>query len=252
MRFRYKKIAVTVSLIVMGIGMITWTTRLATMDESTKVEKNREEDQNAPGKQEDSETKMPDLGGATSSAVGQNSEGAVETLTTEKGLEKNAYPEINDLITAYLNAKLTGDEKTLAGLVDDASYLDMTDVKRRTERIEEYQTIDCYTLAGPEEGSFMVYVYSEVKVKGIDTLVSGLDGFYIRTDDAGKMTITMGEVSDEVEAQLDADKQREDVVKLIQDVNRKFAEEVQNDGQLAEYYEELQKADAPEQNNKDK
>ena len=119
----------------------------------------------------------------------------------------------------------------------------MNDVKRRTERIEEYQTIDCYTLAGPEEGSFMVYVYSEVKVKEIDTLVSGLDGFYIRTNDAGKMMITMGEVSEEVEAQLTADREREDVAKLIQDVNRKFAEEVKNDGQLAEYYEELQKAD---------
>ena len=55
--------------------------------------------------------------------------------------------------------------------------------------------------------------------------------------------ITMGEVSEEVEAQLTADREREDVAKLIQDVNRKFAEEVKNDGQLAEYYEELQKAD---------
>ena len=73
--------------------------------------------------------------------------------------------------------------------------------------------------------------------------MSGLDGFYIRTNDAGKMMITMGEVSEEVEAQLTADREREDVAKLIQDVNRKFAEEVKNDGQLAEYYEELQKAD---------
>ena len=48
MRFRYKKIAVTVSLIVMGIGMITWTTRLATMDESTKVEKDSEENEEKP------------------------------------------------------------------------------------------------------------------------------------------------------------------------------------------------------------
>ena len=245
MRFRYKKIAVTVSLIVMGIGMITWTTRLATMDESTKVEKDSEENEEKPGEEGDSETKLPDIDGTTSSAVGgnENEEGAVETITKENGLEKNAYPEINELITAYLNAKLAGDEKKLADLVDDVSYLDMNDVKRRTERIEEYQTIDCYTLAGPEEGSFMVYVYSEVKVKEIDTLVSGLDGFYIRTNDAGKMMITMGEVSEEVEAQLTADREREDVAKLIQDVNRKFAEEVKNDGQLAEYYEELQKAD---------
>ena len=229
MRFRYKKIAVTVSLIVMGIGMITWTTRLATMDESTKVEKDSEENEEKPGEEGDSETKLPDIDGTTSSAVGgkENEEGAVETITKENGLEKNAYPEINELITAYLNAKLAGDEKKLADLVDDVSYLDMNDVKRRTERIEEYQTIDCYTLA----------------VKEIDTLVSGLDGFYIRTNDAGKMMITMGEVSEEVEAQLTADREREDVAKLIQDVNRKFAEEVKNDGQLAEYYEELQKAD---------
>ena len=221
MRFRYKKIAVTVSLIVMGIGMITWTTRLATMDESTKVEKDSEENEEKPGEEGDSETKLPDIDGTTSSAVGgkENEEGAVETITKENGLEKNAYPEINELITAYLNAKLAGDEKKLADLVDDVSYLDMNDVKRRTERIEEYQTIDCYTL------------------------VSGLDGFYIRTNDAGKMMITMGEVSEEVEAQLTADREREDVAKLIQDVNRKFAEEVKNDGQLAEYYEELQKAD---------
>ena len=246
MRFRYKKIAITVSLIVMGIGMITWTTRLATMDESTKIEENENKNPDPAGEDENGE-KTPEIDGTTSSAIGQKEEGegAVEALNPDKGLEKNAYPEVNALITAYLNAKLSGDKEKLGDLVDDASYLDMTDVKRRTERIEEYQTIDCYTLIGPEEGAYMVYVYSEVKVKGIDTLVSGLDGFYIRTDENGKMTITMGEISDEVQAQLEADEQREDVVKLIQDVERRFAEEVQNDVQLAEYYEELQKVEEP-------
>lgn len=232
-----KKIILAAAAAVVVIGAVTLGATLKGKDDSTELEKialeqemlDEMEDQQPEDTQEVTEqpedtTPEPET---------------VETVAEDKGLQKNAHPEINELITAYLQAKLECDEHKLAELVDDVSYLDMTDIQRRTERIEEYTTIDCYTLLGPEEGAYTVYVYSEVKVTGVETLVSGLDGFYVRTDEMGKMTITMGEVEEEIQEQLLANALREDVAQLIQEVNEKFLEEMENDEDLAAYYEEL-------------
>lgn len=252
MRFQYRRVALTISMIVMGIGMITLSTGKSGGDDSTTLENNQEqENQILTEADENLMPEQPEVvivsQPAISDTVDPTEDEMVETVVLEKVLEKDAYPEINELITAYLNAKLDCDEVKLAELVDDVTYLDMKDIQRRTERIEEYTKIECYTLDGPEEGSYMVYVYSEVKVNGIDTLASGLDGFYIRTDEMGKMTITLGEVSDEVAAELSEDAVREDVQQLIMEVNEKFTREVESDEKLAEYYEELRIVEALEE-----
>lgn len=252
MKFQYKKIALTASVVVLGVGMIVFSTKLPGNNDSTKLE------QQEAGLEEDG-TKGG--GTATPSGLSMTKDGTggslgsgqdmVETAAKDKGLEKNAYQEVNDLVISYMNAKLEGDEKKLAKLVDDTGYLNMTDIARRTERIEEYTTIDCYTLPGPEEGSYMVYVYSEVKVEGIDTLASGLDGLYVRPDGKKGLRICMGEVSDEVQKALSEDSEREDVKKLIQEVNEKFVQEVKKDEKLAAYYEELSVADVLDKKEKD-
>lgn len=260
MKFRYKKIAMTVSVIVMGIGMITLSTKIPTVDDSTALEQEQQEQKtdgqeqkgaqpevaNVNGQEDETEPKQQDI---TDDADEDKTDDVVETVAKDKGLEKNANPAVNELITSYMNAKLECDEKKLAELVDDVTYLDMTDIQRRTERIEEYVTIDCYTLAGPEEDSIIAYVYSEVKVSDVDTLASGLDGFYIRAGEGGKLTITMGELPDEIYQKISEAAEREDVKQLIAEVNEKFVAEIEKDEKLAAYYEELRTVEALDEEN---
>lgn len=253
MKFKYKKIAVTMSILVMGIGMITFSTQMTNKKNPTDVEQTGQDGGAMAASGSAVTATSPGAAVATDAgqrAAGQGDDDMVETAAKDKGLEKNAYAEVNDLVEAYMNAKLEGDEKQLKKLVDDTGYLNMSDIARRTERIEEYKVIDCYTLEGPEEGSYMVYVYSEVKVTGIETLATGLDGLYLRPDQDGTLKVCLGEVTKEVQKALSADSGREDVQKLIQEVNEKFVEEVKNDDKLAAYYEELSVVDALDEKDK--
>lgn len=155
-------------------------------------------------------------------------------------LEKNAYPEINALVKKYFEARANCDMDTLGTLVSDIQYVNEDELSILSTYVEGYKNIDCYTAPGAEEGSYVVLVYSDLKMKDVDTLAPGLTGLYVKTDSNGNYVIYNG-VSDEKETvQKEAVYACEGVTDLIAMIETKYQEALDSDPDLVALYTQLQ------------
>lgn len=158
----------------------------------------------------------------------------------EVPLEKDAVPGINDLFNTYYKAMVEGDTATMEKLV---YYMDATEILRAAETskyIDEYPPLEIYTKVGPKEGTYIAYVYSELKFHDYEKPIPGMRTYYVCTNEEGELYINEdGEESDSElhymrEVQLQGD---------VIDLNNKAAEAynkmVVEDPQLADFLLEL-------------
>ncbi len=249
MHFKYKKMIITASCSVMLFGMIIFSTKkplgtsaaddliVVTKDNTTVVS--------------NGSVKVIDNGNlGVDTPYGQNtvSSGAVtDNTNSAKGvsiLMKNAYPKVNKLVEEYLKARLAVDKDKISQLVDNTYYAGIEELPQMMKNFEDIKLVDCYTIDGPENDAMMVYARTEIKIKGIDTVASSVDGFYIRPDANGDLKIVLSPLNDEVQKIIDADVKRDDVSALLSDVNTKFAHEIKSDKKLADFFAKLQNRQA--------
>ncbi len=158
----------------------------------------------------------------------------------EVPLEKDAVPGINELFDVYYKAMVEGDTATMEKLV---YYMDATEILRAAETskyIDSYPPLEIYTKAGPKEGTYIAYVYAELKFHDYDKPIPGMRTYYVCTNEDGELYINEdGEESDNElhymrEIQLQAD---------VIDLNNKAAEAynkmVVDDPLLADFLLEL-------------
>lgn len=251
MYFKYKKMIITTSCSVMLLGMIVFSTKnpmgthaadnllVVTKDNTTVVSKASLKTIDAGNLEVDS----PDGQSKVSSGViasGNNTDNAKGVSI----LMKNAYPKVNKLVEDYLKARLAVDKDKISQLVDNVYYAGIEELPKMMKNFESIKLADCYTIDGPEEGAMMVYAKTETKIKGIDTLASGVDGFYIKPDANGDLRIVLSPVANEVQKIIDEDTKREDVVALLSDVNTKLAHEIKSDEKLATFFSKLKNRQA--------
>jgi len=255
MRFKYKKIIISASFSIMLLGMVAFTTKktVATGSESetgvvretTSVVNN--ESSHTPGSSSSSGSSL-----GVDSSVSTSSASNEETNETESSnnaagisiLMKNAYPEVNKLVEEYLEARLKVDKAEISKLVDNVNYAGIEELPKIMKNFESIKLDDCYTIDGPEENAKMVYAKTEIKIKGIDTTASSIDGFYVRADEGGDYKIILSPLPDEVQKIIDADIKRDDVSALLSDVNTQFAREIKSDNKLADFFSKLQNREA--------
>lgn len=158
----------------------------------------------------------------------------------EVPLEKDAVPGINELFDTYYKAMVEGDTGTMEKLV---YYMDATEILRAAETskyIDSYPPLEIYTKTGPKEGTYIAYVYAELKFHDYDKPIPGMRTYYVCTNEDGELYINEdGEESDNElhymrEVQLQGD---------VIDLNNKAAEAynkmVVDDPQLADFLLEL-------------
>lgn len=154
------------------------------------------------------------------------------TETAEVPLEEDAYPQINALMEEYYQAATDGDVEKLRTLVDSIDEETLIYQEKRSAYIEAYQNLKCYTKAGPTEGSYVVYVYYEVKFAGVETLVPGVSPYLVYTREDGSCYIHEGEVDESVNLYLEDISAQDDVVDLMNRVQVQFNETVVEDEEL--------------------
>lgn len=161
---------------------------------------------------------------------------AAEAVAAENvnPLEQDAYPEVNELIQNYYNYMASGDMEGLASVEDTTSEEEQNRILRSRDLVEGYQNISCYTKKGLEDGSYLVFVYYELKFAQIDTAAPGLSALYVYTNDEGNLVIFNGEASDELNAYVEEMAQEEDVLALREEVRVKYEEAKAADANLAE------------------
>ncbi len=149
-------------------------------------------------------------------------------------MEENAYPEVNALVEKYYAASAAGDAQTLENLYKGLDETEILKSVAASEYIDSFQNITVYTKPGPLEGSYVAYVYNEVKLYDYDGFVPGLETLYICTDDSGELYIN-GDIADANELEyLKQINVQADVIDLNNKVASSYNEMVSGDEKLAE------------------
>ena len=177
-------------------------------------------------------------GGSVMTSAVQDTEAAEKTALEEANqLEQDAYPEVNDLVQKYYDYMSAGDVDGLASVEDQISEEEQNRILRSKDLVEGYQNISCYTKKGLEDGSYLEFVYYELKFAQIDTPAPGLSPLYVYTNDEGNLVVFNGEASDELNAYVEKAAQEDDVMALREEVKTKYEEAKAADENLAKQEE---------------
>ena len=160
-------------------------------------------------------------------------------VVPEEALEKDAYPEVNNLIKQYYQALVTGDMETIKTIKNHVDEEEELKIVKKSEFIEGYPNITVYTKKGPAEGSFVAYVQYEVKFVNIENTAPGLNTLYICADEEGKYYINAKELDESVVEYLKTISVQNDVVDLFNTVQVAYNDVKTQDEALSTFLDEL-------------
>ena len=116
---------------------------------------------------------------------------------------------------------------------------ELLQIQEKSNYLEGYEDINCYTKPGPEENSYVVYASYYAKFKDIDRTVCGLNTFVVCQNSDGEYYIHDC-TNDEAmrEYRINVTKQ-DDVVELFNRVQVEYNEAVTEDEELAAFLTQL-------------
>ncbi len=158
-------------------------------------------------------------------------------VQTDNSEQTNA--RIGELIQRYLIARHDADVETLEKIVESDVPFDRSTLEMEAEYIEEFRNIQCYTIAGIVEHTYIVYVAYEQKFIGIETAAPSMHRFYICENGEGSLYINMLKQDGEVAAFMEEVSTWPEIRQLINDVNTKFQEACASDPQLQQFVDRL-------------
>lgn len=154
-------------------------------------------------------------------------------------LEKDVVPGINEFFVGYYKAVVDGDTETMSNLV---YYLDATEKLRaaETSKYTESSSIEVYTKAGPSEGTYLAFIYAELKFFDYDKPLPGLNTFYVCTKEDGSYYINEDcELSDSERRYIREVQLQDDVIDLNNKATAAYNDMVVADSTLADFLVEL-------------
>lgn len=167
-------------------------------------------------------------------------ESIATTITTpEVVLEENAIPEVNSFFEKYYDAMAAGDLDALSTM---NNYIDDTErirIQENSKYIDQYENLDVYTKTGPVDGAYLAYVYSEIKFRDYETLVPGMQAYYLCTDDQGNLYVNDGEEDATVTSYIREVSLQDDVVDLNNKVAVAYNDMLAEDEELSAFLVDL-------------
>lgn len=160
-------------------------------------------------------------------------------IVPEVPLEENSVAAVNKVINRYYEAVAAGDVDTLSELTNSLADMEKANVQVKSEYIERYENIICYTKAGMTPDSYLVFAYSEAKIKDIDTTAPLLNNFVLYKNQSGDYYIYKGELDDNVFNYLKEISAQDDVATLCATVEAKYNQAIKDDEDLAAFMEEF-------------
>ncbi len=160
-------------------------------------------------------------------------------VVPEEALEKDAYPEVNNLVKQYYQALVDGDIETIKSIKNYTDEEEELKIVKKSEFMESYPSITVYTKKGPAEGSFVAYVQYEVKFKDIESTAPGLNTLYICANEDGSYYINANELDESVVEYLKTISVQNDVVDLFNTVQVAYNDIKTQDENLSAFLDEL-------------
>lgn len=158
----------------------------------------------------------------------------------EVALEQDSHEELNTLFGSYYAAIAAGDVDTVEQLRNYVGDMEKIAIEKRSEYIDAYTNMVCYTKPGPLEDSYVAYVYTEAKMQGFETLAPGIKTFLAyRGDDGSYKVMCGGEIDENLNEYMKQISMHADVEELFTRVQVKYAEMEASDEELKAFLDEL-------------
>ena len=224
MKLKYKKIVLLITTFTMMIGMVIFS---IITPSGNKVNSNEEAlvKENA----EDGNQTEDVLALETTQAVVEGQEIV---------LEKSVDSALNQLLIDYFQASVACDMDKLSTLVSDVSILQEEELRVKYELVESVENIQCYVVKGPSAGKYLVYVYSEIKFKDIETMAPGLSRLTVVNTADGGYVIFFG-ADEEIEQFAKVTDSSAPVQEMVQKVSIRMEEALSKDVDLKALNEKM-------------
>lgn len=166
---------------------------------------------------------------------------AGDATLSANSLAQDENDDIHSLIETYYNAIRTGDLDQLSLILDVMDEDVESDVAFGTEYIEDYESLTCYTKAGLDSESYVVYAYSEIKFINIDTPAPSIDILYVMKDSVSDAYYIHNGIGDtEIAEYITEVTNTEDVQALFQETNEKLKQACASDDALSLFCQSLE------------
>ena len=162
-----------------------------------------------------------------------------EVVIEQTPLETDAYPEINELMKKYYNSIASGDVLTASSLRKGIDEKERIVIEKKSEYVQSYPVITCYTKKGPTEDSYLVYVYYEVVLKGFEEQIPALNVWYVCKDENGSYYINEDTQDESIVEYCKVLSVQDDVVDLSNTVNVKYNEIIEANPDLGYFMQNL-------------
>lgn len=163
-----------------------------------------------------------------------------ESPLTDDALERNMYPEVNSFVENYLNAITSEDMNVLSTMVVDPTPYSVEWMQQRKQYVISYSNIDCYTMPGVTEGSYVVYAVVNTQIPGVEVQPLSLHQFYLIPNEyGGFLQDNTVSANPEIQEYLTQIEQNADVVALYTRVNQNIEEAAEQDEGLRQFYERI-------------
>lgn len=173
------------------------------------------------------------------SSTATNGETTDEKNESSNELQKDAIPEVTQLVHDYYSALGAKDVTALKELIDELSADDEARIKNSNNFIEGYQVSEVYSKSGVNEGDYLVYCCYDMTCVNLSTPIPALGQLYIRTID-GKLKICGNMGADPaISAALSESIKDTDVKALISRINQSFDEARKSDPDMDAYIQRL-------------
>lgn len=177
---------------------------------------------------------------AAAAVIETESSTEAETMVVpDEPLQENAYPEVNNVVKQYYQAMADGDITTLRTIMTGLDEKEEIKIVKKSEYVENYPTVTCYTKKGPTEDSYIVYAYYEVKLVDFENLTPGMNALYLCKNESGAYYINGETQDDKTIAYCEMISAQDDVVDLVNTVQVKYNELKSTDTELSEFLGEL-------------
>lgn len=155
-------------------------------------------------------------------------------------LEENAHSEINELMNTFYKALADGDMDTVKSLKVFNSDKEIITYGKKSEFIESYNDINCYTKSGIDENTYFVYVTYAMKAPGIETTAPGLEAWYVyKAEDGGYKIVGRDDMEESILAACMLVTNQDDVVDLYRKIDVSYDEALASDENLEVFMNEL-------------
>lgn len=213
----YKRLAMLLSMGIMGIGLITFKFDPAPV---------------ASAGQNDTEQVTPTQ---APPATPTPSPTPMPTPTpVPNDLTEVRDGDIYELAVNYEKAKLKCDRNEFEGLVTDASYINESDLQFRYATVRDFVDFRCYTKRGSGIIDYVVYCTYRMDIATVETKGISIDRLLITSID-GKPIVFTGFLDDDTQAELDSLHTDDDVQELIGETAEELQTEMEEDPDFRAY-----------------